>query len=95
MTMSVCQEHRTATKVARLLRAQLLLRSTSTPAIFRGALPSCVCALIALALSPQLACLFLCAGWSPLFIRLSIVMSLYMPAYEQVRRRVLKMGYFE
>ena len=36
-----------------------------------------------------------CAGWSPLFIRLSIVMSLYMPAYEQVRRRILKMGYFE
>ena len=35
------------------------------------------------------------AGWSPLFVRLSIVMSLYMPAYEQVRRRVLKLGYFE
>ena len=35
------------------------------------------------------------SGWSPLFLRLSIVMSLYMPAYEQVRRRILKMGYFE
>lgn len=35
------------------------------------------------------------SGWSPLFVRLSIVMSLYMPAYEQVRRHVLKMGYFE
>eukprot|EP00802_Teleaulax_amphioxeia_P020727 Tamp_21026.p1 GENE.Tamp_21026~~Tamp_21026.p1 ORF type:complete len:299 (-),score=46.46 Tamp_21026:269-1036(-) len=35
------------------------------------------------------------SGWSPLFVRLSIVMSLYMPAYEQVRRRFLNLGYFK
>ena len=33
-------------------------------------------------------------GWTPLFTRLAIVMSTYMPLYEQLRAKVLRMGYF-
>lgn len=68
----------------------VMVRYQTEPGKYRGGIGSCVRTIWR---EGGMAAFF--RGWTPLFARISIIFSVYMPAYEQVRARVFAMGYFK
>ena len=68
----------------------VMIKYQTNPGVYRGGILDC-----ATQIYKEGGAMAFFRGWTPLFLRVAIVISVYMPAYEQVRAKVLKIGYFK